>query len=327
MDNESLTSLGLTDEQARGVMNLMRNSQAQTSASSLSLEHIRTVHTVLKPQKPESYKGAIDALGCLNFIESVEEYYECVTLAKELWVQCTVLAITDDAKAWWRDVNMTTETPWAEFREAFIDAFTPPNSSNDARLALSKLKQSKTMSVAEYTAQFRRLKRLIRGLELETTLYYYTEGLESDTSKEVLLRQPKTLEEAISAATIVHSILHRKPPTVVPRPMEKPSTALPPAEPMDLDAMQTLMANLATNINALTKQRLGPLTSQERAYLKSINGCYRCRQPGHISTNCHANLPGTNSNNRRRFNHLDTSEDDIKDTKTIPWLGKDKGEH
>ncbi|KAG0247722.1 hypothetical protein BG011_001019, partial [Mortierella polycephala] len=67
------------------------------------LDLTRTLATVLKPQKPEPYEGAIDTEACFNFIENQEEY----------------------------------------FKIAFTDYHTPPNAAAAARTALENLRQNK----------------------------------------------------------------------------------------------------------------------------------------------------------------------------------------
>ena len=114
-------------------------------------------------------------------------------------------------------------------------------------------------------------------------------GLAPDTSKEVKLRQPASLEVAISQATMIHAILFPETPTVsVPR--SEPS-------PMDLDSLHIAINNLTSKVNNLHRNAYNnssrnnhphpaPLTPEERNHLMRTGGCLRCRQPGHIGPNC-----------------------------------------
>ncbi|KAF9896246.1 hypothetical protein BX616_007833, partial [Lobosporangium transversale] len=143
----------------------------------------RTLATVLKPQKPTPYEGAINAVAALNFVDSLEEYYTIVTLTPSKWVRYAVLSLNGEAKAWWRDSGLNLDTPWADFRKAFLRQFTPPDSANAARRALDKLRQGR-MSVAEYTSKFRSHLRLATNLDKDSALQKYMLGLEPETSKQ-----------------------------------------------------------------------------------------------------------------------------------------------
>jgi hypothetical protein len=283
--------------------------QAQTAQRDFN-DNMRTVAAVLKPTKPKPYTGAIDAVACLNFIENQEEYYQIVNLNENEWVKYTAVSLEGDAKAWWRDSGLNLTSSWQEFRQAFIDYFTPPDTTSAARMELSKLKQGK-LSVADYTTKFRRMARLIPSMDRETTLFLYTHGLESDTSREVRLRQPTTLDEAIKLATIIHNILRPVAPTAVVAPAA-PVAQQPTAEPMDLDSLRILLTNLTktTGINAFQRP-LPKLTNTERDRLRRIGACFRCRRTGHLASACRSG---------RTLNNLETGLNANDES------GKDQGE-
>ncbi|KAI7818485.1 hypothetical protein BC939DRAFT_480373 [Gamsiella multidivaricata] len=162
-------------------------------------------------------------------------------------------------------------------------------------------------------------------MDAGTALYNYMNGLESETSKEVRLRQPTTLDAAIQQATIVHSILHPTNPnnattTSVP-------TASSTAEPMDVDAMNVLLANLASLAKTTTvasirqsshhtarsssRPSLPKLDAASREYNMRHGLCHRCRLPGHIAKNCRGD---------RAFHNIET------DSQAADESGKDQGE-
>jgi hypothetical protein len=286
----------------------VQNQAAQAAQRDFN-DNMRTVAAVLKPTKPKPYDGAIDAVACLNFIENQEEYYQIVSLQEHEWVKYTAVSLDGDAKTWWRNSGLTLTSSWQEFRRAFIAYFTPPDTTSAARLELNKLRQGK-LSVADYTTKFRRLARLIPAMDSETILFLYTHGLEASTSREVRLRQPGTLDEAINLATIIHSILHPIAPTVISAP-PPPVVQQPSAEPMDIDNLRVLLASLmnSTNVNALQRP-LPKLSNTERERLRRIGACFRCRRIGHKSTECRAG---------RALNHVETNAIDDES-------GKDQGE-
>ena len=256
----------------------------------------RTLAQVLKPQRPPPYSGEIDADACINFIDNQKEYFTVVKLGLSEWVQYTALNLINDAKSWWRSSGLSIHTPWDTFEAEFLSFHTPPNAVAAAREALEVLKQGKR-PVAVYTHEFRRLLRRVPALDKGTALHWFVKGLEADTSKEVKLRQPATLEIAISQATLVHSILFPNGPTI---PSATPTA--PKADPnaMDIDNIHVAIHNLSAQVNNLARFGSGSnnstytaslprkLTPEDRAYLTEKGGCFRCRKIGHMANQCRA---------------------------------------
>lgn len=265
----------------------------------------RTLAAVLKPAKPDPYDGAIDADSCLNFLDSQVEYFKLVKLEDSLWVPYTVANLRKDARAWWRSSGLDMDrTSWAAFKPVFIAYHTPPNTVTAARAALDRLQQ-RQLTVAAYTHQFRRLLRLIPGIDSDTVLHIYVRGLEPTTCKEVRLRQPTTLEQAHHMATELHSILH---PTDLHL-----HTASTPTSAMDVDNVSidpvAAIANLRVELHNVRQQLLnnssgqprGRLTPMERTRLMQRGACFRCRQDGHMAKDC----PTYNhQQTRRQFNNV-----------------------
>jgi hypothetical protein len=264
----------------------------------------RTLAQVLKPQRPTPYAGEIDADACNNFIDNQREYFTVVELNVADWVQYTALNLISDAKSWWRSSGLSIKTPWAQFEEDFLAFHTPPNAVAAAREALESLKQGRR-SVALYTHEFRRLLRRVPTLDKGTALHWFVKGLESDTSKEVKLRQCTSLEQAISTATLIHSILFPNGPTVAPK--QTPTD-------MDIDTLHVAINNLTAQVNYLSQgpsrnnsaPRPAKLTPAEKAHLIANGGCFRCRKIGHMASNCRI-FPTQQQHQRpRQFNNLET---------------------
>lgn len=292
----------------------------------------RTLAQVLKPQRPSPYSGAIDADACINFIDNQKEYFTVVKLGSAEWVQYTALNLIDDAKSWWRSSGLTIHTPWDTFEIDFLNFHTPPNAVAAARAALETLKQGKR-SVALYTHEFRRLLRRVPTLDKGTALHWFEKGLETDTSKEVKLRQPPTLEIAITQATLIHSILYPNGPTGFQAQPQQSSD-------MEVDNLHVAVNNLTTQVNYLARQSGynnnqnrtsynhyqnntkpfvynpntnykpgGPLppklSDPEKTYLYNNGGCYRCRKLGHLGPDCKV-FPST-PRPARQFNNIEAS--------------------
>lgn len=263
----------------------------------------RTLAQVLKPQRPAPYAGEIDADACNNFIDNQKEYFTVVDLSLSEWVQYTALNLVSDAKSWWRSSGLTITTPWAQFEEDFLTFHTPPNAVAAAREALESLKQGKR-SVAIYTHEFRRLLRRVPTLDKGTALHWFVKGLESDTSKEVKLRQCATLDDAIATATLIHSILYPNGPVAAPKQT---------SSDMDLDNLHVAINNLSAQVNYLSQGRNRPsnaprppkLTPAEKAHLIANKGCFRCRKIGHMASNCRTFTNQQQHQPSRQFNNLE----------------------
>ena len=325
---------GLPDDQQKSIVSMVQKlvtppPPLAPTDREIAADHrdmVRTLNKVLKPQTPSPYKGDHDADACQNFIDNQEEYYTVVQLARDQWVQYTALNFTDDAKSWWRSCGLTISCPWDDFKGAFLGFFTPPNAVAAAREALETLRQGKR-TVAAYTHEFRRLRRRVPTLDDDTALHWYMKGLERDTGKEVRLRQPTTLDYAISQATLVHSILFPDGPHV--------STAKEGPSPMDLDNMDIRVAinNIASQVNSMQRNGgyqannrgyngapLPPkLTAEERAYLIANKGCFRCRKLGHVSPQCRAfpSQPSQQQQRPRQFNNFELSTADPGPQQTL----------
>ncbi|CAO3567004.1 unnamed protein product [Mortierella alpina] len=264
---------------------------AQDQARLVRNDEARTLATVLKPSKPKPYTGAIDADACLNFIDNQAEYFAIVDLHPDSWVKYTAVNLESEAKAWWRLSGLKLDAKWKDFEAAFTAYHTPPNAVAAARQELNNLRQ-KGLSVNEYTHSFRRLLRLIPAMDAQTALYIYTTGLEPETSKEVRLRQPETMDQAVHQAAIVHAILHPQGPPAKPNPaLAAPATTTD----MEVDSLTTVIHHIERLVQTLgqnstfvanTRRPLPKLTPQEKARLMKIGGCFKCHLRGHIAANC-----------------------------------------
>ena len=125
--------------------------------------------------------------------------------------QATML-LRDAAEAWWRSHVVETTgadgtdqpdriTTWEQLKEGLGSSFTPVSEKEVARSRLYDLRQ--TGSVQTYTQSFRELCFSIDDLSAAEKRTLYFRGLKAHILKDVRLRFPKTLEEAIVIAESV----------------------------------------------------------------------------------------------------------------------------
>jgi hypothetical protein len=144
-----------------------------------------------------------------------------------------------------------------------------------------------TTTVADYVARFYKLGMQLPPMEPSHLLDKFLRGLKPKTRMELELKDPKTLDEAIRLADRFDSIVYRK--TVPLTPPNAPSHSRLDeyehgGEPMQLDAMRVKPRTQSTDQQA--PMTLKKLTPEERAHLRSIGACFRCRKPGHLSREC-----------------------------------------
>lgn len=272
-----------------------------------------------KPLKPSCYNGKVDAISSLNFVESLEEYFQIVELPSEKWVPYAI-GYLGEARSWWRGTKRTIlNTSWIDFKNAFLQQFTPADSINAARRRLHALKQG-SGPVLDYITTFNDLLRIIPEMDAGQKMYLFINGLEHELSKQVRLARPSDLDDAIVQATVLYDILNQNEPT-------NHTTSLPKLEPMDIDAIYMALnailrnnnnrpfntntySNNYSNNNARpfsthtsfnnnnnkqpfnrnppTPLSINPprLTNAERERCMRLGLCRRCRQQGHIANKC-----------------------------------------
>lgn len=194
------------------------------------------------------------------------------------------------AEAWAQNrFNKTSEATFVADFDQFIKdlkaAFGDPNQKTSAQYAISRLKMTNNMSVADYTAQFEVLADRTEFNE-DALVYHYKAGLlqsihekiHNTTTLPTTLQEWKTMAQNIDSThrqfldhlrsyTPIRPTFHRNQAQVPPRIPYRPSPAMAqqsssgPA-PMDIDH-----------------------TERRRRYLAEVT-CYRCGQKGHVIKNC-----------------------------------------
>ena len=243
----------------------------------------------LKLMKPKPYGGSSQPGAVDNFIFDCEQYFEGMEVPdppKQIFFAVSLLEGV--AKAWWRFYKDQVKNrlvanidTWEGFAGHLRARFGPVNATQSARTKLDSLKQ--TGSVRSYISVFQNLIMQIPGVSMEEALHRFTQGLQFRIKKEVALREPQTLEEAMRLAERYDALLYATQPfgrkthsraTTNLGPSRPPIWGNPPLSsegpsPMEVDAIQRRA-----------------LTPEEKEHLRQIGGCFYCRKPGHIISSC-----------------------------------------
>ena len=241
--------------------------QAQIQALAVKPERV-----VLKPSKPETFSGkryeSVD-----NFVFQLETYFDVLNVTDHFQrIQFTVTLLRQQATDWWRVFAPSRSLgTWQEFRDAIIAEFKPISSVSIARDKIAVLRQR--TSVATYTHEFRAITLEIPNMNEEEKLDRYKRGLKHHVRKELEIREPTSLVEAIRIAerldAVEYSFRSREPFFFKPDQHTAPHVQSSGPAPMDLG-----------NIN--TSQPPNPSARNTR----KSNECWYCHQPGHIAINC-----------------------------------------
>ncbi|KAJ1912758.1 hypothetical protein LPJ71_002655, partial [Coemansia sp. S17] len=151
-----------------------------------------------------------------------------------------------------------------------IARFTPFADSCQAKVELEQLKISTT--VTAYIKTFNAIVAHIPNMEDEDMRHHFVHGLKKSVHWAVDRASPATLEDAFTVSLtedidFVASL-----------------SALQTTQQRNLAPQTTAM-----DVDAIHAPRFNRLTDEEHAYLRSINACFHCRQPGHCSNTCPLN--------------------------------------
>lgn len=116
------------------------------------------------------------------------------------------------ALQWWLGRCRHPNTPpqdWPSFVNALKERFQPLAASRTARAELYNLRQG-VMSVADYSNKFYSLVQLITDMGEADQVERFIYGLRNSISKEVDMREPKTLQDAMSAAQKIELLLDNR---------------------------------------------------------------------------------------------------------------------
>jgi hypothetical protein len=274
-------------------------------ATSDSISDIVTTTTSrLKPKQPERYNGSRDRQVIDNWISSVDSYFALTRAQPPDIYHYLNTIFVDNAATWFRyhfKPELAEQLQWDTVKQHLRGYFLPPNNLRRLRDEWANLRQ--TTNVADYYIRFTNLamQLTVNGADIDqaTLVDKFIRGLKSKTRTEVELRDPQSLDEATRIADRYDNIVYRdtfsKFQQSQSRPFWQQSSYQDDnrGEPMQIDALRTGNTSdqqSAIQIDAFKPKsqssKLKKLTDAERAHLRSIHACFKCRQPGHMARDC-----------------------------------------
>lgn len=252
------------------------------------------VASALKPKQPDTFTGSDRRTDVETWLFQVEKY---VTVTKPgagdaEKVDFACLYLKDAALTWWRALSSAGQLPttWQSFRDLMHKQFLPVNNVKLARDRLAQLKQ--LTSVREYAFRLRLTLLEIPGIAEEEKLDRFVRGLKPHVRKDVELRDPKTLEEAVSQAEIIDMNSYRMQgpkqfTNFQSAPKRSYASVVSGPTPMELGAMDGRPRRpLVPRLPPAQRNRPQsvPIVSRSEAQLRQL--CFYCHQPGHRIADC-----------------------------------------
>ena len=145
-----------------------------------------------------------------EWLDKAKHYFHVYEVPREERVEVACFFLDGRASKWWRWLKFRFEQEgrrlgWTAFEQEFIEQWGPsPVVNHHGQLA--KLKQEG--KVQDYIEEFRRLQTLVRGWSEEALMGTFLDGLKAWLSREIKLRQPRRLQEAMKIAEILEESYH-----------------------------------------------------------------------------------------------------------------------
>lgn len=285
-----------------GQLNLSQNGDREQAyaqiASALADAAKQAACHSYKAPKPQLFHGGRDALATRDWLEQLERYCKRTTLPPTEWTSAAIDHLRGTALTWFRMSHLRETTPWDAFKTEFTKEFKPSDHEHSILMELRDLKQASVKEISAYINRFRDLALQLDNPADDMLREYFIAGLVEKTQIQVQIANPDTWQEAVKVAERINGVyaraLAKSKPTYMTTPTPNQS-ALPPAEPMDVDSMRVLLANLASLTNAGTtvanfrrhnKGRLPKLDKKEKERCLRLGLCFRCRKKGHMAEGC-----------------------------------------
>lgn len=279
---------------AASVTGQTQQGPAQAAGPSTSHGTPPVTKTNCKPPKPDFFTGeGKDRQRVFDWCFTVTVYFEAmgVYAAAERIAYVQTL-LRSAALRWWRAIPVNERpTDWETFTHRLITYFLPTGVDFNARKQLERLRQLK--SASDYADAFRAIADLVPGMTDNERLATFIRGLKPHVALQLAFAKPTTFEQAVTAAIQIDDLYFQyrigQRPIPPPTPRVNPHNPRPVhgPTPMDLSAVRATPAtNPRTYVQAMQHTNLSKLTDAERARLRAIGACFRCRQTGHMSSQC-----------------------------------------
>lgn len=214
-------------------------------------------HSGSKDAKSASALGRMPSFSgiehdALEFIEQFEYYATFCKWTDKDKLAAFPLALTGSARIWLLTLTETYDN-FDQLKQLFNDRFLSKTDEWVLRKELSDRKQKLNESVMDYCADvMKRCQRL--KIKAEDQMHKFIEGLLPELRDFVILREPKTLAEALNNAKIRETV--------------KPASQLAVVTRSDLDQLQANMLNALSNVHSTVSNVNAPSFDKVRPQIR-----------------------------------------------------------
>jgi hypothetical protein len=288
----------------QGFQSQLQQMQAQLAQQQAVASPAPRSPSPLKPAKPETFDGGKTNSRVDSWLFQLNEYFSACGVHNDMErVAYAGSMLRGAACTWWRQRRtqaaagtMADITTWHQFYTELRNQFTLINAVKVARDELAALKQ--TGAVQGYALKFRDITLQIPDITEQEKLDRFTRGLKPRLQRELAIRDPATLDDAIRMAeridVVDYNWLQRNTKPVIveshrsrPEPMELGNIEAKPLSAIhrysDNNHPRALRPSLESKPHEIYRK---PLTNEERQYLRKLGACFKCRKTGHAINNC-----------------------------------------
>jgi type II secretory pathway pseudopilin PulG len=162
----------------------------------------------VKISSPSSFTGALST-NVNSWLFEMDRYLTlCNVTSDDQRVAVASSYLKETASKWWENRCRLPNPPiqhWQSFSDAIRERFQPLAASRTARTQLHHLQQG-NMSISDYCTKFYNLVQLISDMGEADQVHLFVSSLRSAISREVDMRDPKTLNEAMTLAQKVETL-------------------------------------------------------------------------------------------------------------------------
>ena len=231
---------------------------------------------LVRPPKPPVFEGKMGEVH--SWLWAMSKFFHAAETpaTRQVAFADTLLR---GAAAQWRHANNNLTT-WEQYATAIKLRFSPISEERWARMRLDKLVQR--TSVARYAELFQATILLVPDQSPTEQVHKFCRGLKPEAEREVRMRNPTTLEEAIRIATELDEALnlHRRfrGGNLQAGPFRGGNRTATDSDvvPMELGAMQ----------GRRQPTRRKKRSADERRKLREEGRCFVCAQVGHLARDC-----------------------------------------
>ena len=161
------------------------------------------------PSKPKVFSGHSGKGGVTvdAWLFTLVTYFEAANMPEPKRVPFAASSLEGHAAVWWRSRvgSKGAQCTFEEFSAELTSAFQPVDPVRSARAKLYALRQTGT--VEEYSSAVQSCLFYLPGMAMEDKVHVFTAGLKVEVHREVVRREPLTLEDAIAIAAKEEALL------------------------------------------------------------------------------------------------------------------------